>query len=54
MYALFDRVICLSEGYTIYNGERQNLISHFAKVGVEVPKFTNPADFLIRLAIFPD
>lgn len=54
MVNLFDRIICMSDGYMIYNGERKHIAAHFNTLGVTLPRFTNPADFLIRLSIFPE
>lgn len=54
MVNLFDRIICMSDGYMVYNGERKQMAHHYNNLGITLPRFTNPADFLIRLAIFPD
>ena len=52
--ALFDRVICISDGEQIYNGKcDQSMKAYFKTLGVEMPRYVNPADFLIKLAIDP-
>jgi len=50
---LFDRVIILSEGYTLYNGPPGEARNHFKQFGFEMPTYTNPADRLIQLANAP-
>jgi len=54
LFALFDRVICLSEGHAIYNGHVSEIKEYTENIlKVPYPKFTNPSDFLIKLAISP-
>ena len=43
----------LSSGHTIYNGPVSRIDSYFAALGAPIPEYTNPADFLIRVAIEP-
>jgi hypothetical protein len=49
IWNLFDRVILLSRGSTIYAGSPQDCISHFSALGHQLPPFVNPADFLVDL-----
>jgi hypothetical protein len=44
----------MSNGYTIYNGPRKEIPSFYAKFGVKIKENYNHADFLIRVAIYPD
>lgn len=54
LFKLFDRVICLSEGRTIYNGPVSQIKSYFeSHFDVVFPRYTNPSDYLIKLAIDP-
>ena len=53
LFHLFDRVIILSEGYTIYNGKNTDIIPYLKSNEITMPPYTNPADFLIKLAIEP-
>lgn len=47
----FDRVVCLSDGYTIYNGPTHAIAPYFEQqFGVKMKKYTNPADFLIKIS----
>ena len=53
--SLFDKVICLNEGVTIYNGRTDKISNYFKdKFNVTIKKFTNPADFLLNLAHHPE
>eukprot|EP00347_Sterkiella_histriomuscorum_P003988 403362177 len=54
LFHLFDKTICLSEGQVIYDGETKNIGSYFVnKFGVQIKKYTNPADFLIKISHDP-
>lgn len=50
---MFDRIILLSEGHTIYNGPPDKVEKHFKKWGLVMPVFSNPADKLINIATAP-
>jgi hypothetical protein len=44
----------MSEGQAIYNGPMQDIKSYFKQnMGLTMPLFTNPSDYLIKLAIEP-
>lgn len=49
----FNRIMVLSDGYTIYNSNQKNLPGYLYEAGLPLPKFTNPCDFLIKCAIDP-
>ena len=49
----FDRVILLSEGFTIYNGSPLEVQSFFGQFGFKMPKYANPADKLSTIASEP-
>lgn len=50
IWGLFDRVILLSGGATLFCGEAADAIPYFRKCGFPMPAFVNPAEFLIDLA----
>jgi len=49
----FDRVILLSEGYTIFNGPPSEVTQFYKPFGLNMPKFCNPADKLSMIASVP-
>ncbi|CEG35983.1 atp-binding cassette superfamily [Plasmopara halstedii] len=49
VYDMFTNVIILSLGQTVYCGSRVNMISHFASVGFNCPKYMNPAEYYVNL-----
>lgn len=50
IWDLFDQVILLSKGATLYCGPSNTAVSHFEKLGHDLPPFVNPAEFLVDLA----
>jgi len=50
IWSLFDRVIILSKGVTLYSGVAEAAVSHFKDLGHKIPRFVNPAEFLVDLA----
>ena len=50
IWNLFDRVILLSKGVTLYSGPANGAVSHFKSAGHSLPAFVNPAEFLVDLA----
>ncbi|CAL8147556.1 unnamed protein product [Orchesella dallaii] len=54
IYALFDRLLLMSEGRTAYLGDAKNAVDFFRGCGNPCPVNFNPADFFIQtLAIQP-
>ena len=51
-FDLFDDVILLSEGHTIYQGPRKNIIEFFESMGFKCPKRKGVADFLQEVRYF--
>ena len=49
----FDRIILLSEGYTIYNGPPKYVKDYFTQFGLKMGRFSNPADKLSNIAAEP-
>ena len=47
----FDRCILLAEGRTIYNGSPTKIKDYFESKGFVFKKYTNLADWMLRLAM---
>uniref|UniRef100_A0A7N0U0L7 ABC transporter domain-containing protein n=1 Tax=Kalanchoe fedtschenkoi TaxID=63787 RepID=A0A7N0U0L7_KALFE len=56
LYHMFDKVILLSEGCSIYYGSASAALDYFSSIGYSTPLTINPADLLLDLAngISPD
>nr|XP_033793562.1 ATP-binding cassette sub-family G member 8 [Geotrypetes seraphini] len=50
IFQLFDLVLLLSSGATIYSGTACDMVQYFATIGYPCPKYCNPADFYVDLA----
>ena len=50
IWGLFDRLVLLSEGSTIYSGFTEDCVPYFRERGFGLPPFVNPAEHLIDLA----
>ena len=50
---MFDRVIFLSDGYTIYNGPPEECLTYMAQFGLGTLRNTNPADKMSIIAAQP-
>ncbi|KAK0650652.1 ABC transporter G family member 22 [Lasiodiplodia hormozganensis] len=48
-FDLFDKLLLLSQGKTIYNGPITTMSHYFAALGYPIPMYTNPAEFIIDL-----
>ncbi|KAF7554653.1 hypothetical protein G7046_g6761 [Stylonectria norvegica] len=48
-YNLFDKLLLLSAGKTHYFGPVANVTAHYEEVGLTVPQYVNPAEFLLEL-----
>lgn len=49
----FDKVIMLSEGFTIFNGPPSEIEGFFSEWGFKMPTYANPADKLSNIASEP-
>jgi hypothetical protein len=49
IWELFDRVVVLSQGSCVFNGETKECLPYFGGLGYPAPPFVNPAEFLIDL-----
>ena len=53
IFYTFDRVIVLADGFTIYNGPTLGVKGYLESLGVKLGKYTNPSDWLLKLANDP-
>ena len=53
IFSMFDRLLLLSEGRTMYSGPAENAVEYFAEVGFPCAAFFNPSDFFLDL-LSPD
>ncbi|CDW82848.1 abc transporter family protein [Stylonychia lemnae] len=49
-FALFDRLIFMCDGQIIYQGEARLCQNYFAQIGLPLPRFSNPSDYIMKLA----
>jgi hypothetical protein len=49
IWSLFDNLILLTKGSPAYAGSATQCLNYFAKLGHEMPAFTNPAEHLIDI-----
>lgn len=49
IYEMFDSVYLLSDGRCMYDGATKNTIAYFSSVGLNCPKYHNPADYMIEV-----
>ncbi|KAJ6752104.1 hypothetical protein OIU85_002521 [Salix viminalis] len=50
LFYMFDKVLLLSEGNSLYFGERSQVMDYFSSIGYSPAVPMNPADFLLDLA----
>lgn len=50
IWGLFDHLILLSGGVSLYSGTVQDCLPYFASLGYPLPPFINPAEHLVDLA----
>lgn len=53
IYQMFDKLMLLSEGRTMYFGDAKLAVEHFSKFGHVCPESFNPSDFFLDL-LSPD
>jgi len=53
IYNMFDRLLLLSEGRTMFFGKSSDAVDHFAKAGHACPSSFNPADYFLDI-LSPD
>lgn len=50
IWGLFDRIVLLAKGNTVYSGKVSGVMPYFENLGYPFPAHVNPADYLIDLA----
>ncbi|KAL9088484.1 MAG: hypothetical protein Q9165_006208 [Trypethelium subeluteriae] len=48
-FRLFDKLLLLSQGLTVYNGLVSDTHDYFKSIRMEIPLYMNPAEFMIEL-----
>lgn len=49
IFECFDKLMLLYEGHCVYYDQAQKVLPYFEKLGYECPKFSNPAEFLLKI-----
>ncbi|XP_077885409.1 ATP-binding cassette sub-family G member 8 isoform X4 [Ictidomys tridecemlineatus] len=49
IFKLFDLVLLMTSGTTIYLGAAQHMVQYFTAIGYPCPRYSNPADFYVDL-----
>lgn len=49
IFQLFDLVLLMTSGTTIYSGTARDMVQYFTEIGYPCPKYSNPADFYVDL-----
>ncbi|XP_006839528.1 PREDICTED: ATP-binding cassette sub-family G member 8 [Chrysochloris asiatica] len=49
IFRLFDLVLLMTSGTTIYLGAAQHMVQYFTEIGYPCPRYSNPADFYVDL-----
>ncbi|CAG8724101.1 14882_t:CDS:2, partial [Acaulospora morrowiae] len=52
IFALFNQLVLLANGYVVYSGDASKCQSYFEKIGHKCPPGFNIADFLVDLTMF--
>ncbi|XP_074844497.1 ATP-binding cassette sub-family G member 8 [Carettochelys insculpta] len=50
IFQLFDLVLLMTSGTTIYSGTAHDMVQYFTEIGYPCPKYSNPADFYVDLS----
>lgn len=45
IFQLFDLVLLMTSGVTIYSGAARDMVQYFTELGYPCPRYSNPADF---------
>ncbi|KZC05633.1 ATP-binding cassette sub-family G member 4 [Dufourea novaeangliae] len=49
IYEMFDNVYLLADGRCMYDGATKDTVAYFASIGLQCPKYHNPADYMIEV-----
>ncbi|VVT56678.1 uncharacterized protein SAPINGB_P005210 [Magnusiomyces paraingens] len=47
-FDLFDEVVFLSKGRTVYNGPVKEVVEYFKNIDMEIPQYYNPAEYILE------
>lgn len=50
IYAMFDQAYILADGMCVYNGPSEDTVPYLASLGLQCPKYHNPADYVLEVA----
>lgn len=50
IFEMFDKLVMLCEGKTIYRGSVSGIVPFFGSLGYQCPSYHNPADFIMEVA----
>ena len=50
IWGMFDRLVILTRGSPVFSGKADDCIPWFGRIGMDLPPFVNPAEFLIDIA----
>lgn len=53
IFRMFDYLLLLASGQTVYFGPAHKAISYFSSIGIHPPAKVNPADFLLKVIHIP-
>lgn len=46
---MFDRLMLLAQGKTLYFNDANRSVEYFAKIGYQIPELSNPADYFMSI-----
>lgn len=49
IYEMFDHVYLMADGRCMYDGTAKDTVNYFAELGLQCPKYHNPADYIIEV-----
>ncbi|XP_068927878.1 ATP-binding cassette sub-family G member 8 [Petaurus breviceps papuanus] len=49
IFKLFDLVLLMTSGTTIYSGTARDMVKYFTEIGYPCPRYSNPADYYVDL-----
>ena len=49
IFHMFDKLMLMSDGYTLYYGKAASCSKFFSNLGFQLPEFSNPADYFIEI-----
>ena len=49
IFSMFDRLMLLAQGKTLYFNDANRSVEYFAKIGYQIPELSNPADYFMSI-----